>query len=118
MIPFIFGSRDQICIILLIVDPMILCSVSPYIGGCAWECLSYWISRVRHFFVAGVPKDRPNIHISGSVTPMLGEQWRRRRVGISGILAVPHGGLLQISDKLLIGYLHTQGIWEGREGDC
>ena len=111
-----FGSRDHICI-LLIVDSVILCSISPYTGGCAWECLSYLISRVRHFFGAGVPKDRPNTRISGPVTPMLGEQWwRRRGVGISGILAMPHGGLLLTYDKLLIGYLHAQGILGGKGG--
>ena len=41
-----------------IVDPVILCSISPYTGGCAWGCLSCLTSRVRHFFGAGVPKDQ------------------------------------------------------------
>ena len=57
---FYFGAHDQTCIIPLIVDPVNLCLISPYTEGCAWECLSYLISRIRDFFGAGVPKDCSN----------------------------------------------------------
>ena len=54
----LFGSCDQPFITLLIDNPVILCLISNYSGVCAWECLSYLISRLRHFFV---PKYHPNL---------------------------------------------------------